>query len=235
MRAFFEKLYKDSKAEFFKSIEKSLVENKKVFTITANPEIFMQADSDPYTKQILLDSATTIIADGIGIVKGSPLVGLPVKERIPGVELAEELLRLGNNHKKSIYLFGAKKEILEALTQKIKSLYPNLTISGCCDGYVADRDLVFEEIKALAPDIVMVALGVPAQEKLIYKHLKDFDKGIFVGVGGSFDVLSGLKQRAPKFFIKHNLEWLYRISKEPKRIKRFYKNNIKFFFKVKKL
>ena len=75
---------------------------------------------------------------------------------------------------------------------------------------------------------------IPAQEKLIYQHLKDFNKGIFVGVGGSFDVLSGTKQRAPQFFIKYNLEWLYRIAKEPKRIKRFYNNNVKFILKLKK-
>ena len=70
--------------------------------------------------------------------------------------------------------------------------------------------------------------------KLIYKHLNEFDKGIFVGVGGSFDVLSGTKKRAPEFFIQHNLEWLYRITKEPSRLKRFYNNNIKFLFNVNK-
>ena len=73
---------------------------------------------------------------------------------------------------------------------------------------------------------------MPQQEKLIYKNLKDFEKGIFVGVGGSFDVLSGMKQRAPHFFVKHNFEWLYRITKEPYRLKRFYKSNIKFIFRV---
>lgn len=89
------------------------------------------------------------------------------------------------------------------------------------------------EAAAAAPDIMLVALGIPAQEKLIYKHLNKFKKGIFVGVGGSFDVLSGTKARAPEFFINHNLEWLYRILKEPSRIKRFYNSNVKFIFKVK--
>ena len=72
------------------------------------------------------------------------------------------------------------------------------------------------------------------QEELIYKHLNKFNKGIFVGVGGSFDVISGCKKRAPKIFIKMNLEWLYRIIKEPSRFKRFYNNNIKFIFNIKK-
>lgn len=76
---------------------------------------------------------------------------------------------------------------------------------------------MFEKIAKEKPDIVLVALGIPLQEKLIYKHLDQFNKGIFVGVGGSFDVISGHKKRAPKIFIKLNLEWLYRILKEPKR------------------
>ena len=111
---------------------------------------------------------------------------------------------------------------------------PKLKIVGATNGYVVDKDGVFKEISKLKPDIVLVALGIPLQEKLIYKHLGKFDKGIFVGVGGSFDVISGHKKRAPKIFIKLNLEWLYRILKEPKRIKRFYDSNIKFMFKVRK-
>ena len=107
-------------------------------------------------------------------------------------------------------------------------------IVGTSNGYVADKDKVFDEIVKLEPDIVLVALGIPLQEMLIYKHLNRFKKGIFVGVGGSFDVMSGMKKRAPKIFIKLNLEWLYRIMKEPKRLKRFYDSNVKFLFRIKK-
>ena len=104
---------------------------------------------------------------------------------------------------------------------------------GAVDGYVEDKDSVFEEMKEVKPDIVLVALGIPKQEILIYNHLKDFDKGIFVGVGGSFDVISGSKKRAPKIFVKLKLEWLYRITREPKRLKRFYESNIKYLLKIK--
>ena len=89
-------------------------------------------------------------------------------------------------------------------------------------------------MKVQAPDIILVALGMPQQELLIYKHIKEFSKGIFIGVGGSFDVISGMKKRAPEFFVKLNLEWLYRIMSEPKRLKRFWDNNIKFLFVVQK-
>ncbi len=106
---------------------------------------------------------------------------------------------------------------------------------GYRNGYVVNKDYVFRDILRKEPDIILVALGMPLQEKIIYRNIKKFRKGIFVGVGGSFDILSGCKKRAPKIFIKLNLEWLYRIIKEPKRIKRFYKNNIRFIFKIIKL
>jgi N-acetylglucosaminyldiphosphoundecaprenol N-acetyl-beta-D-mannosaminyltransferase len=110
--------------------------------------------------------------------------------------------------------------------------YPNIKLVGATNGYIKDKDSVMEYIKTTKPDIVMLALGIPLQEKLIYKHIKVFKKGIFMGVGGSFDVLSGSKKRAPKIFIKLNLEWLYRIMCEPSRLKRFYDSNIKFMLDV---
>lgn len=107
------------------------------------------------------------------------------------------------------------------MKEVLKKNYPNLKLVGAANGYEKDKDNVFEKMARTKPDIVLVALGIPLQEKLIYKHLAKFYKGIFVGVGGSFDVISGHKKRAPKIFIKLNLEWLYRILKEPKRLKDF--------------
>ena len=235
MRAFFNRLFSGGRQEFFSVAEKNLLNEKKMFVITANPEIFMQAEKESALSQMLLDPVSTLIADGIGVVKGARMLGIPVRERIPGVEFAEQMLTLCHQHKKSVYLFGAKKEILDSLCKVIDEKYPDLTVVGVCDGYVSDKDAVFEEIHRLKPDLVLVALGVPLQERLIYRHFGKFSKGIFVGVGGSFDVLSGMKARAPKLFIRLNLEWLYRILREPSRLKRFYQNNVKFIFRVKKL
>ena len=89
-------------------------------------------------------------------------------------------------------------------------------------------------IEAMQPDLTLVALGVPAQEKLIARHLENFQKGVFIGVGGSFDVLSGSKRRAPALFVKTNTEWLYRIVREPSRLGRFYRNNVKFLRAVRR-
>ena len=121
------------------------------------------------------------------------------------------------------------------MVKKINKEYPDLKIVGSCNGYVKNKDNVFDKMVKLQPDIILVGMGIPMQEKLIYKHIDKFEKGVFIGVGGSLDVISGTKKRAPKLFIKLNLEWLYRILREPKRIKTFYKNNVKFIFKVKKM
>ena len=150
------------------------------------------------------------------------MLGYDVKERIPGVDIAVKLLEYSNELKKKVYLFGAKQEIIDKMKEVINSKYPNAELVGSSNGYVQNKDEVFKEIIKLKPDVVMVALGIPNQEKLIYKHLKKFKKGIFIGVGGSFDVISGSKKRAPKLFVKLNIEWLYRICKEPSRLKRFW-------------
>lgn len=234
MKRFFERLFKGDKQAFLEILKDHLVNEKRMFLVTANPEAFMLGQKDPQMEKLLLDPETTMAADAIGLVKGAKMIGIHLPERIPGVELAEELMVYGNQYGKRIFLLGAKQEVLDALCGVIREKYPNLTICGAVNGYVQDKDAVFEEMKAQAPDIVLVALGMPVQEKLIYKHFRDFSKGIFVGVGGSFDVLSGKKQRAPEFFIRHNLEWFYRLAKEPSRIKRFYNGNVKFLFALRK-
>lgn len=230
----FNKLYTKNADSFYALLREKLKEEEKTFIVTANPEIFMISQKCEDVRELLLDENTTIVADGIGVIKGAKKVGIEVDGRICGVDISAKLFEFGSEMNKSVFLLGAKQEVLDALGKVLEEKYPGLEVAGSVNGYVPDKDAVFEEIKAKKPDIILVALGVPAQERLIYKHLDGFDKGIFVGIGGSFDVLSGTKERAPKFFINHNLEWLYRLLKEPSRIKRFYNNNIKFLFSVKK-
>ena len=234
MKRFFEKLFPGDQKAFLEILKDHLVNEKRMFLVTANPEAFMLGKRDAEMEQLLLDEGTTMAADAIGLVKGGKMVGINLPERIPGVELAQKLMEYGHEYQKSIYLLGAKQEVIDALCQVIHTNYPDLTIKGAVNGYVPDKDAVFADMKKQEPDIVLIALGMPTQEKLIYKHFRDFRKGIFVGVGGSFDVLSGMKQRAPEFFCKHNLEWFYRLVKEPSRIKRFYHGNVKFLFELRK-
>ncbi len=234
MRKLFDKLYKKSAQSFYEILSDNLKNNKKTFVVTANPETFMISEKNEDVRKMLLDKETVMVPDGIGVLKAGKKIGYNIEERITGIDIANELLKFGNEQKKSIYLFGSKQEVIDSMKIVIKEQYPNLKLVGTSNGYVTDKDKVFDEIVKLEPDIVLVALGIPLQEMLIYKHLNRFKKGIFVGVGGSFDVMSGMKKRAPKIFIKLNLEWLYRIMKEPKRLKRFYDSNVKFLFRIKK-
>lgn len=232
MIEYFKKIYKDSSISFYNLVKENLRNSTKMFIITANPETLMIAEKNAKLKKALLDDGTTIIPDGIGIIKGAKMLKYKVKETIPGVELCTKLFEYCNESKKSIFLLGAKEEIVSKLVKVINTNYPNAIIAGYENGYIEDKHAVFNRIETLHPDVVLVALGIPNQELLIYNNLDKFDKGIFVGVGGSFDVLSGAKKRAPKIFRKLHLEWLYRILKEPKRFKRFFNSNVKYIFNI---
>lgn len=235
MKRYLERIYNRSQKEYYELLKNDLICGNKRFVVTVNPESLILAEKDEILKQLLDNETFSLVPDGIAIIKACKTLGIDISERITGVEIAEYLLSELNSQKKSVFLFGAKPEVIEAMVKKVATDYPNIKIVGYSDGYVNDRDAVFDKIAEAQPDVCLVALGIPHQEKLIYKHIDRFKKGIFVGVGGSFDVLSGIKARAPQFFIKHNIEWLYRIVKEPSRLKRFYNSNIKFIFKVKKL
>lgn len=234
MIKYFEKMYKGSKNEFHKLVRKNLKDNTKMFIVTANPETLMTAENNITFKKALLDNATTIIADGIGIVKGSKMLKCNIQETIPGVELCAKLFEYCNELRKTIFLLGAQEAVVSKLVQVINSHYPHAIVCGYENGYIHNKQEVFNKIVDLQPDVILVALGIPDQELLIYNNLNKFNKGIFVGVGGSFDVLSGTKKRAPKFFRNLHLEWLYRIIREPKRFKRFFNSNIKYIIKIKK-
>lgn len=234
MKKIFERLYTKSFTSFCELLKNKIDNNEKTFIITANPETFMLSEQDSEMQKMLNDKNVTIVPDGIGVVKAAKMINIIVKERIAGIDIAKFLLEYANEKELKVYLFGSKEEVIVGMKNVIKKDYSSIKLVGATNGYVTDKDNEFKDIKKANPDIVMVALGIPAQEKLIYKHLDEFKKGVFIGVGGSFDVLSGTKKRAPKIFIKLNLEWLYRIMCEPKRLKRFWNSNVKFLFKVKK-
>ncbi len=235
MRKYFDKLYKGNLNDFSKILLEKLKNNEKAFIVTANPETLMIGQKNKDFNRILISDHTTITADGIGVVKGAQMLGYDINERVTGVDIVKKLFETANQEKKSLYLFGAKPEVVKTLAEKLKKDYEGIEVLGYTDGYVDNKEEKFEKIVELKPDIVLVALGIPAQELLIEKFYDKFEKGIFVGIGGAFDVLSGMKKRAPKFFVNHNLEWLYRICSEPKRFKRFYQSNIQYISIIKKL
>ncbi len=231
---YLKRIFPGTAEEFCKKAGQAMTEGNKLFVVTANPEILMHAQRDEAIRALLSDPDTAITPDGISVVKAMRSCGIPAKERITGVDLAEKLLEQAGKTGRSVYLLGAKEEVVSTLAKKLREKYPSMTLAYH-NGYDGDKDQIFSgEIREAAPDLVLVGLGVPAQELLIARHLHEFQKGVFIGVGGSFDVLSGLKQRAPGFFVKTNTEWLYRILREPSRLKRFWNNNVKFLGAVKK-
>lgn len=231
---YLKRVFPGTAEEFFEEAGQAMLRGDRLFVVTANPEILMHAEKDPVIRAMLLNEQNAVIPDGVSVVKAMRSQGLEAKERITGVDLAERLLQKAGESGKTVYLLGAKEEVVSTLAGKLAGKYPQMTVRFH-NGYDGDKDEIFEqEIVPFQPDLVLVALGVPAQELLISRHLDRFSKGVFVGVGGSFDVLSGLKQRAPAFFVKTNTEWLYRILREPSRLKRFWNNNVKFLFSVKK-
>ena len=233
IKEYLQRVFPGTAEKFCQKAGEALAAGRRLFVVTANPEILMHAGDSPEIRALLLDEETAVVPDGISVVKAMRLLGLPAKERITGVDLAEQLLKLAGQQGKSVYLLGAKEEVVSALAQKLKAQYPQMEIHYK-NGYGKDKDADFREIEALQPDLVLVALGVPAQEKLIARHLEKFSKGVLIGVGGSFDVLSGSKRRAPAVFVKTNTEWLYRILREPSRLGRFYRNNIKFLGQIRR-
>lgn len=209
-----------TRKEFLKQLYIRMETNEKTFLVTANPEIVMYALENPSYYRLLME-ADYIAPDGIGIVQASKKLATPIKERVPGFELMLGLLEIANINKKRVYFIGAKEDIVDLTIKNVKEKWPDLVIAGHHHGYFDHDDpAMIDKVKHTEPDIVFVAFGFPRQEKWIKMYLNKADKGIAVGVGGSFDVLSGKTKRAPFLVQKFHIEWLYRLIKQPSRYKR---------------
>ncbi|WP_246027635.1 WecB/TagA/CpsF family glycosyltransferase [Lysinibacillus antri] len=205
---------------FVELLEQRIKQQEKTFVVTANPEVVMKANED---QQIMnyIKKATYVTADGIGVVKAAQILGDSLPERVTGFDTMVKLLERGNQLHYKIYLLGAQNEVLQKAIQKINQDYPNIDIVGHQDGFFDwTKNDIAQQIKETTPDLIFVALGVPRQEKWISENLDQFSHGVFIGVGGSFDALTGTVKRAPVIFQKLNLEWFYRLIKQPSRWKR---------------
>lgn len=197
-------------------------EAKIIFT--PNPEFVMNALKDEEFMEIL-NNSTLNIADGIGIVIGSKILGKPLRERVAGYDLTQNIFSKIKNKEKTVYFLGASEEVIQKAKSQMEKKYRGLKIIGVHNGYFSENEeyLIIEEINKLKPDLLLVGLGCPRQEKWIFKNRKKINAKVMIGVGGSFDVMSGNVKRAPKFFIKANLEWFYRLISQPTRFKRMLK------------
>ena len=193
-------------------------ENYGNYVFTPNSEMIMAGYRDEEFKNIL-NSASIITADGIGVVYASKILKNPINERCAGYDIACSLLKKMAKENKSLYLFGSKQEVIEAAKENILKKYSGINIVGMANGYFDDEKEkeIISDINEKNPDVVFVCLGVPKQEKWIYKNAPNLNTKVLMGLGGSLDVFSGKTKRAPVFYQKLGIEWLYRLAKEPKR------------------
>lgn len=191
------------------------VNNNKGILVAINAEKVIHATDE--TKQII--NRNIGYCDGAGVQLALKQKGINNASKIPGCELWLNIIeKYHSSH--SFYLVGGKQNVIEATVTKLKAHYPDLNILGYRNGYLnndAEKAELIEEICNLKPDVVFVAMGSPKQE-LLMEEIQKSHNAIFQGLGGSFDVYTGYVKRAPAWWINHNLEFAYRLIKEPKRI-----------------
>lgn len=201
----------------------SYIDQKKPHLIvTANPEMVMLAKEDQLFGEIL-DRSNLVVADGIGVVWASRVLGDPVPERVPGIELAEGLLKQAATNGWRVFLLGGALGVAEQASLALLEKWPQLQIVGTHHGYFkpgAEEQELIKKIKQAQPHLLLVALGVPRQEKWLAAQLGQLKVPVAIGVGGSFNVWAGVDKRAPVWIRKIHLEWFYRLAKQPWRIKR---------------
>lgn len=199
-------------------VERYIEERAQVMVATANAEMIMRATHDKELLHIL-NSAALVTPDGAGTVWAAHHLGFEMPERVAGYDLAQNLMREAAKRGQKIYFFGSAPGVAEKAKTKAETLYPGINICGVRNGYfsAADEAKIIEDIKATAPDILLAALGVPKQEKWLYKHLKELGVPVSIGVGGTLDVMAGVMKRAPRWMQRAKLEWLFRGMLQPKR------------------
>ncbi|MDR2771415.1 MAG: WecB/TagA/CpsF family glycosyltransferase [Clostridiales Family XIII bacterium] len=189
--------------------------------VTPNSEILWNAAKDAGLKAILND-ADLVIPDGIGLVYASRVIGSPLAERVTGIDFLDAALRRLAETGESIYLLGSAPGVAEKAAQHMRARYPALRVAGVRHGYYKPEEeaAIVEEINESGAVFLCAALGSPKQERFIHTHREALRVRAAIGVGGSLDVWAGVQKRAPAFFRDHGLEWLYRLARQPARIKR---------------
>jgi N-acetylglucosaminyldiphosphoundecaprenol N-acetyl-beta-D-mannosaminyltransferase len=192
------------------------------YVVTPNPEFLLMAQRDADFLQAL-NGADLVIPDGIGVVYSGKILGTPFKERVPGIDFGEDMLACLNELGGRLYLLGAKPGVAEQAACRLLERHPNIILCGTHDGYFQDDEAMMRKVSAANPDLLLVCLGAPRQEKWMARWGKHTGAKLAIGMGGALDVLSGNVQRAPEVWQKLNLEWAYRLIKQPQRALRMAK------------
>lgn len=226
--------------EVMDTVKKKIAGSHRYIIYTPNTEIIMMCQEDREFLE-LMNSSDINIPDGIGLIYASGIKKHPLKEKVAGYDLSVNLLKLADEQGLKLFAVGGKPGVAEAAMKNVHEKYPGINIAGTQHGYFKGAHLgkgghqeeleVLENINRAAPDILFVGFGAKKQEQWIEYNKDKINAKIIIGNGGTLDGLAGNVKRAPEIFIKLGLEWLYRLIKEPKRIKRQILLPI-FMFKV---
>ncbi len=189
--------------------------------VTSDASAVMRAQDDAEFREIV-NEADLVTADGAGVVLASKLLDLPLQDKVSGCDLVADLCAVAAEEGRSVYFLGAASGVAEEAAQRLQERIPALQVAGCHDGYFdeAEEQRIVADIRERHPGLLLVAMGIPRQEKWIHAHLADLGVPVCIGIGGSLDVISGRKPRAPVWMQRCGLEWLYRTVKEPRRLPR---------------
>lgn len=204
-----------------KELDSRIETQEQTFVVTANAEIIMscQEDKDYYS---IVSGAEIILPDGAGAVWAGRHLGNEVPERVAGFDLYLELMDLSAKKGYKAFFFGSAPGVAETAKEVCEKRYPGVQIVGCRNGYFKDSDVpaIVEEINKSGAQLLFAALGAPKQEKWLSNLRSVLNPIVLMGIGGSFDVLAGKMERAPKWMQDASLEWLFRLYKQPSRFVR---------------
>jgi N-acetylglucosaminyldiphosphoundecaprenol N-acetyl-beta-D-mannosaminyltransferase len=221
-----------SMKESIEKILRFLNEDRAHSVYTPNSEIIMEALRDPHFREIL-NRGDMVTADGAGVVLAARILGLPLPQKVSGIDLVRELLPVAAKNGIPFYLLGGRPGVAQDAAKNLMQAYPGLDIRGYSHGYFTpdkEKELI-EEINRSGANIVIVAMGAPRQEKWIHKNLSVLKPRVCMGAGGTLDVFAGRTKLAPECIRRWGLEWLYRLCKEPWRYKRMLSLPL-FIFRV---
>ena len=206
---------------------RSFLKEKKLHQIaTVNPEFILAAQKNSDFKKILNDVDLSV-PDGVGLKFAGWVSGQKIGKRITGIDLTWELAKIASDNDYSMFLLGAGDGVAQKAADKMKQKYPNLKIAGCYAG-TPDEEGIINKINNAHADILLVAFGAPKQDKFIYDNKNRLNVKIAMGVGGTFDYISEIIPRAPKWIRSLGLEWFYRLIRQPSRLGRIFNAVIKF-------
>ena len=194
-----------------------LRENTPRIIVTADASTVVIAQSDPELREIV-NNADLVTPDSIGIIWAAKRLGAPIAERVPGVDLARRVCAVCAQEGHSVFLLGAEPGVAERAAENLTDRNAGLRIAGIRHGFFDSDEEVAEEVSASGASLLLVAMGIPRQEKWISRNLHRLNVRLAMGVGGSFDVFAGKVRRAPAWMRRRGLEWVYRVATNPRRI-----------------